>query len=91
MSIVFCGILILSITDSKSFIDLTFEVFSAFATVGLSANYTAGLSSIGKITIILLMYIGRIGPVTMMLSFLRQSKINHTHHAVYPKGEILIG
>lgn len=89
-SIVFSGIMILSITDSASFIDLTFEVFSAFATVGLSANYTATLSYIGKVTIIILMYIGRIGPLTMLLSFMKETRINKTH-TVYPKGEILIG
>ncbi len=88
--VVFSGILVLSITDPDNFIDLMFEVFSAFGTVGLSANYTMTLSCIGKIAIIILMYIGRIGPMTMMLSFTGRLDINQSKR-VYPKGEILIG
>ena len=43
-----------------SFMDVVFEVVSAFGTVGLTLGITPGLSSIGKIILILLMIIGRL-------------------------------
>ncbi len=50
------------------FLDVIFESFSAIGTVGLSMGITPLLSGLGKIIIIILMYIGRIGPVTMALA-----------------------
>jgi len=50
------------------FLDVIFESFSAMGTVGLSMGITPLLSGFGKIIIIILMYIGRIGPVTMALA-----------------------
>src|SRR5690606_28679841 len=62
-------IFILSITDSQfDIIKLAFEQVSAFATVGLSTGITAGLSDAGKIVIILSMYIGRVGTLTLALA-----------------------
>lgn len=90
LGLVFLGILILCITENHDFIDLCFEVFSAFATVGLTAGFTPGLSFVGKIVIITLMYIGRIGPITMVLSFMRKSQKNNGK-MIFPKGEIIIG
>lgn len=52
--------------------DVLFEVFSAFSTVGLSLGMTPKLSSLGKVVIILTMYIGRIGPLTLLYAFSRQ-------------------
>ncbi len=49
-----------------------FEVFSAFGTVGLSLGITPKLTPIGKIMIILTMYIGRIGPLTLLYAFSRE-------------------
>ncbi len=50
------------------FIETIFEAFSAMGTVGLSMGLTPFLTGIGKVMIILLMYIGRIGPVTIALA-----------------------
>ena len=47
---------------------LAFETFSAFGTVGLSMGITPGLSAIGKIVIIITMFIGRVGPLTLLLA-----------------------
>jgi Trk-type K+ transport system membrane component len=44
---------------------ILFEVISAFATVGLSTGITAGMPPAGQIVLILLMFIGRLGPVTL--------------------------
>ncbi|MDF2049062.1 potassium transporter TrkG, partial [Arthrobacter sp. Cr_A7] len=44
---------------------ILFEVVSAFATVGLSTGITAGMPPAGQVVLILLMFIGRLGPVTL--------------------------
>lgn len=91
-TIAFTAIFILSITEHKPFIDLLFEVFSAFATVGLSASITPTLSSVGKIVIIILMYVGRIGPVTMLISFARKSYLQKSNKEIgYPDEDVLLG
>lgn len=59
----------LSIVEDAQFIDVFYETTSALATVGLSRNLTGGLSDAGKIIIIITMYLGRIGPITMALFF----------------------
>ncbi|MBD3413064.1 MAG: hypothetical protein GF421_01365 [Candidatus Aminicenantes bacterium] len=51
--------------------EVFFEVFSAFGTVGLSLGLTPRLNEVGKIVIILTMYIGRIGPLTFLYAFSR--------------------
>ena len=92
LAIVFLSIFALSITEQAPFIDICFEVVSAGATVGLSASLTPYLSVFGKIVIIMLMYIGRIGPITMMISFARKSYMQASKKEVrYPDGNILLG
>ncbi|MDX5418876.1 MAG: ATPase [Hymenobacteraceae bacterium] len=60
---------ILTITDSQfDIFRLAFEQVSAFATVGLSTGITAGLSDTGKGVIILSMFIGRVGTLTLALA-----------------------
>ena len=53
---------------SGSFLEYLFEVVSAFGTVGLSTGITPTLSTAGKILITLLMFIGRLGPLTVALA-----------------------
>ena len=50
-------------------LDIIYESTSALATVGLSRSFTGSMNLIGKSIIILTMYLGRIGPITMMLAF----------------------
>jgi trk system potassium uptake protein len=60
------AVTILAVTDSKQPIStLVFEAISAFATVGLSMNLTASLSEGGRMMIIILMYLGRVGLLTL--------------------------
>lgn len=62
-------LIILSISDAQfDIMRLAFEQVSAFGTVGLSTGITAGLSDVGKTVIILSMYIGRVGTLTMALA-----------------------
>ncbi|HRP46703.1 MAG TPA: TrkH family potassium uptake protein [Trueperaceae bacterium] len=65
-----------------------FEAVSAFGTVGLSAGVTPLLSDSGRVVIILLMYLGRIGPLTLATALAR----NVTNDEVeYPHEEVLVG
>jgi len=73
-----------------SFIDIFFEVVSAFGTVGLSLHVTARLSTIGKIIISMMMIIGRLGPITISVALFKRNK-EKTEEIVYPSGNILIG
>ena len=93
VSFVICilGLFVLSISENVDFIDLIFEVFSAFATVGLSAGLTPRLTVIGKIVVIILMYIGRIGPITMVLLFAKKYNSKKGKDIVYAKENVLIG
>lgn len=81
----------LCVLESYPMVDLFFEAFSAFATVGLSANLTSQLCDLSRIILIVLMFIGRIGPITMVLSFMKKSRNNRENQVVYPDAEILIG
>jgi trk system potassium uptake protein TrkH len=57
-------VILLSVTDFP-LSDVLFEVISAFATVGLSTGITADLPPAGQLTIIVLMYVGRVGTITI--------------------------
>ena len=84
------GVIVLSITESIDFLALVFEVISAIGTVGLSLGITMDLSPLGRIVIMALMYMGRIGPLTLMLSVSTRS-IHKAKELKYPTGDILIG
>lgn len=82
------SIFMLSFFESnKSIIDITFEAFSAYSTVGLSMGITAGLSSYSKLVIIATMFIGRVSMLTVLIAMLRN--IKHLNYQ-YPSEEILI-
>jgi len=51
--------------EKGSFLDIVFEVVSATATVGLTRNYTGLLGNAGKIIVIMAMYLGRVGPISL--------------------------
>lgn len=87
MTAVFLGILILSYTENAPFEWIVFEAFSAFGTVGLSMGLTGELSVFGKIVIMVLMFAGRVGPVTLAFALARQ----HRESIRHPKGDIFTG
>ena len=71
--IIFLSSFILLLTQPwASMREVIFEVFSAFSTVGLTLGITPKLSDLGKIVIILTMYIGRVGPLTLLYAFSRE-------------------
>jgi trk system potassium uptake protein len=85
----FVAIILLTITEPNiDLIRLAFEQVSAFATVGLSTGITAELSDMSRVIIILSMFIGRIGPLTVMLVLSRKAKIQSYQ---YPTVYMMIG
>ena len=68
-SIMFISTILLSLTMNKSLLDIIYETVSATATVGLSRNLTPSLNFWGKIIIIITMYLGRVGPITLAIAF----------------------
>ena len=67
---------------------ITFEVISAFATVGLSTGITADLGAPGQLILCLLMYIGRIGPVTLVVALAAR---HSARRFTYPEERPFIG
>lgn len=91
LSTLITGILFLTITEPFTTLELSFEAVSAIATVGLTMGITSDLSEFGKVVIILLMYLGRIGPLTLLLSINRKQSIKKGLDISYPSADILIG
>lgn len=85
---VFAGVFVLSLTEDARFIDLLFESVSAFATVGLSTGVTPSLSVPGKLVVMLLMFLGRLGPLTILAALGRKGRGRHLE---YPYGDLAIG
>jgi trk system potassium uptake protein TrkH len=70
------------------FLDITFETFSAFSTVGLSMGITPELGELGRLITVLTMYVGRIGP---LIAFTLLSRRPHGPAIRHPEAEIQIG
>lgn len=89
ISIFYIAIIITIILSIENFSTdkVIYEVISAFSTTGLSMGITANLGIISKILIIVTMFIGRLGPMTVALAFTNNKK----SLLKYPKEDILIG
>ena len=68
-AIMFTSTVLLSAVTDANALDVVYETVSATATVGLTRNLTASLSSVGKIIIIFTMYLGRVGPISLAVAF----------------------
>ncbi|MBP1924193.1 trk system potassium uptake protein TrkH [Sedimentibacter acidaminivorans] len=83
---------ILTITEVNSgfdFLDILFETVSSFGTVGLSRGLTPSLSDVGRIILSVVMFIGRLGPLTVALAFMKRHKNKGNY--TYPEGKIIVG
>lgn len=69
------------------FLELLFEVVSAFGTVGLSAGVTAGLSNAGKLILSMVMFVGRLGPLVIAMAVSRETAPRY----YYAEEEIMSG
>jgi trk system potassium uptake protein TrkH len=90
--LVFGAALVLMISDDVLFLTALFEVTSAFGTVGLSLGPGYGLATelgaFGKILLALVMFAGRVGPITLVVALSQRSK---PRRYTYPEEEIAIG
>ena len=75
-------------TQQAPFEDLLFEAVSAFGTVGLSTGVTSGLTTSGKLIIVLLMFVGRIGPMTLTLAL--GERVRRMPYRL-PQGRVVVG
>lgn len=82
--------LLLQFDEHLGVMEVAFEAFSAFSTVGLSMGITEELSASSKVVIILTMFIGRVGLLTLLTGMVRQLYTYKYSPIEYPEEEILI-
>ena len=85
--LIFLGIFVVTATHDGHFLDIVFEVASAFGTTGLSRGYTPQLNDIGRWVIMFSMFLGRVGPLT--LGFFLATRT--TPRVRYPQGTVFLG
>jgi len=88
---IICIIIALTISEkSVDFLDILFETVSAFGTVGLTRNLSSNLTNIGKVIIIITMYVGKVGPLTFVYALAKRKRKNEGKYK-FPEEKILIG
>lgn len=87
--IVIVGFFLLLVFEPQPFTELLFEATSAFGTVGLSLGATPKLGPVGKLVIVALMFVGRVGPLTMAL--LLGTSGSGGPVVRYPESRIMVG
>ncbi len=83
-------LMILSFSESFSLMEILYEVVSASATVGITLGITSRLSLIGKIVIIIAMFIGRLGPITIAVALMIKQDKNKAI-IEYPEEKVMVG
>jgi trk system potassium uptake protein TrkH len=86
--VVFLGTIIILLTQELTLINSSFEVASALGTVGLSLGATRELSEMGKVIIIIWMFLGRVGPSALLLMIINKEKMDKI---IYPEEKVLLG
>lgn len=81
-------VLLSAVTDAPA-LDIMYETISATATVGLTRNLTSSLNLWGKIILVITMYLGRVGPISLLLAF--NKKTGNQKMIKNPTEEISIG
>lgn len=89
IAVAFTGTLFILLTNDINMEDSLFEVISAVATVGLSRAVTPTLNIFGRIVIICVMYLGRIGPISLVLFF--AGKKSGKDRIEYSEGKFYVG
>ncbi len=87
--IMFTSTVLLSVVTDANALDIVYETVSATATVGLTRNLTSSLCSIGKLIIIITMYLGRVGPISLAVAFKRRK--DNQNIVRNPTQEISVG
>lgn len=87
--VMFTSTVLLSAVTDASALDIMYETISATATVGLTRNLTSSLNLWGKIILVITMYLGRVGPISLLLAF--NKKTGNKNIIKNPTEEISIG
>lgn len=91
VTVLFAGTIAITVFEPQvPFIDILYEAFSAVGTVGLTADLTPTLSSASHMVLIVMMYIGRIGPISLALLFGGMSKPKERAREL-PEQRIMVG
>jgi len=86
--VVFLMTFLISLTNQSDLVRILFEVVSALGTVGLSLGLTSELNEFGRIIIIITMFLGRLGPITIGYALVFRQQQAQVR---YPEGKIMIG
>ena len=86
--LVVLGTLTIMVSDGLALLPALFEITSAFGTTGLSLDVTPQLSPFGKIFVALIMFLGRVGPITFIIAMTARQK---PPRYKYPQEDIAIG
>ncbi len=89
LMLVVTGAVLISITDSEGVLESMYEVASAYSTVGLSVGVTEGASLFTKLLLILYMFFGRVGIMTISVVFM--ARASKKQKIRYPEGDFMIG
>lgn len=88
---VLTGILLIVLIEPEfDLLEASFEVVSALATVGLSIGGSSNLTFIGKLLIVIYMFMGRVGLLTIFLALVAKNTVNK-QQIRYPEGRIIVG
>ena len=88
--LIFMMTIIIIDVEKIDFVNVLYEVTSAFGTVGLSTGITPYLHNISKLLLVFTMFLGRVGPLTFAIAV--AMKANKTsRNSVYPEGKIMVG
>lgn len=87
VALMFSAVFIMSLTQEGPFLETSFEVVSAFGTVGLSMGQTSELDPLGRAVIMLVMFLGRVGPLSLGFFLAAQS----TARIQYPAAKVFLG
>ncbi|WP_245398589.1 TrkH family potassium uptake protein [Oceaniglobus trochenteri] len=85
--LVMVSLFMLMVVQDGDFLKLSFEIASAFGTVGLSMGETGELNTAGRLIVIVVMFLGRVGPLTLGFFLATRSK----PRVRYPEGQIYLG
>ena len=88
LALVFIVSFVLTVSESFTFLQILFEAFSAFGTVGLSTGITPETTPVGRVILILTMFAGRLGPLTLVLALAARERRTVYH---WPEEAIKIG
>lgn len=82
-------IVLMSVLEPGSMTDIAYETASALGTVGLSRSYTATMNAAGKVVILLCMFLGRIGPISMAIAL--HLRGHNKTEVKYPEEDVTVG